>query len=133
MIEERIKEFTIKRTKSGKYFAVLTYESENQTLEKTAKPIGIDMGVADLVIRSDGLRFKTIRFDKIWEEKLTYWQRKFGRRRRLAKSKGVEINDAKYSQKIASSRKNYLHHISKYLIENYDVIFIEDLKTTSMM
>lgn len=144
MVEGKIKEFTIKQSKSGKYFAVLTYESENQTLEQTGKTIGLDMGVADLIIGSDGLRFKTIRFDKIWEEKLVYWQRKFARRHRLAKSKGIEIDEsknvqkakqmvAKYSEKIAHSRKNYLHHISKYLVMNYDSIFAEDLNTSGMM
>lgn len=144
MVKGKIKEFTIKQTKSGKYFAVLIYESENQTLEPTGKSIGLDMGVSDLLIGSDELRFKTIRFDKIWAEKLTYWQRKQARRHRLAKEKGLDINEcknvqaakkmaAKYHEKIANSRKNYLHTISKYIVQNYDFIFMEDLKTSNMM
>lgn len=141
----KIKEFTIKQTKSGKYFAVLIYESENQTFEKTGKTIGIDLGVSDLVIGSkDDIRFKTIRFDKIWHDRLAYWQRRHARRLRLAKAKGLDVNAcqnvekaklmvAKYHEKIANARKNYLHHISKQLINDYDAIYMEDLKTLNMM
>lgn len=153
---DKIKSATIKLSPSGKFYCVLLTECENQTpFNKTNKSVGLDMGVADLVITSDGVKYPTIRFDKILARKKKYWERRLARRRlqaqkeiawdkhdkvleprELSDFKNVEkarIMVAKYSEKIANQRKYYLHKITTDLVKQYDVIKIEDLKTNNLL
>ena len=152
----KIKSATIKLSPSGKFYCVLLTECENQTpFDKTNKNVGLDMGVADLMITSNGMKYPTIRFDKINHKKLHYWQKRYARRRaqavvlvaqdrhnkvllprELSDFKNVEkarLMVAKYNEKIANQRNNYLHNLTKQLVEQYDVIKIEDLKTKNLM
>jgi len=153
---DKIKSATIKLSPSGKFYCVLSTECENQTsLDKTNKNVGLDMGVADLVITSDGVKYPTIRFDKVLAKKKKYWERRLARRRlqamkeiawdhhnkvvephEMSDFKNVEkarIMVAKYNEKIANQRKDYLHKITTSLVHQYDVIKIEDLKTKNLL
>lgn len=153
---DKIKSATIKLSPSGKFYCVLLTECENQTsLDKTNKNVGLDMGVADLVITSDGVKYPTIRFDKVLAKKKKYWERRLARRRlqamkeiawdhhnkvveprEMSDFKNVEkarIMVAKYNEKIANQRKDYLHKITTSLVHQYDVIKIEDLKTKNLL
>ena len=153
---DKIKSATIKLSPSGKFYCVLLTECENQTsLDKTQHNVGLDMGVADLIITSDGVKYPTIRFDKLLAKKKHYWEKRLARRRLQAQAamawdrhdkvlspreledfKNVEkarIMVAKYSEMIANQRNNYLHNLTKQLVEQYDVIKIEDLKAKNLM
>ena len=153
---DKIKSATIKLSPAGKFYCVLLTECENQTLfDKTQQNIGLDMGVADLVITSDGVKYPTIRFDKILAHKKHYWEKRLARRRLQAqreiawdKHNGVaeprvlsdfsnyqkaRIMVAKYSEKIANQRKDYLHKLTTDMVHQYDVIKIEDLKTNNLL
>lgn len=154
-IPEVIKSVTIRRSPAGKYYAVLLVEDENQVFNKTQAKVGLDMGVADLIITSDSIKYKTIRFDKILAKKKLHWERKLARRRLLAikdraKTKKLGLVDpkdledyknvrkartmvAKYSEKIANQRKDYIHKITTQLVKDYDFITIEDLKPSNML
>ncbi|QBJ03422.1 transposase [Lactobacillus phage 521B] len=154
-IEGKIKNVTIRLSSTGKFYAVVLVDTEVNELPKTANEVGIDMGVADLMITSDGIKFPTIRFDKILAKKKHYWEKRLARRRAQAISLSAcdhhnkvmnprELSDfknylkakhmvAKYSEKIANQRSNYLHNLTKQLVEQYDVIKIEDLKTKNLL
>jgi len=154
-ITGKIKNVTIRLSSTGKFYAILLVDTEVNKLPKTNKSVGIDMGVADLMITSDGIKFPTIRFDKILAKKKHYWEKRLARRRAQAiylsacdKHNKVleprELSDfknylkakhmvAKYSAKIANQRNNYLHNLTKQLVEQYDVIKIEDLKTKNLL
>lgn len=140
---DKIKRVTITRTSSGYYKASVLVESENQVLDKTEKQVGLDMGQSDLMIGSDGLRIKT-RTYKQYEQKLKQWQRKASRRMRLAKEKGIPLDEAKnyqkskqmvakYHEKIRNSRKDYLHKTTKKIVTNYDFIAVENLRVKGML
>lgn len=153
---DKIKSATIKISPTGKFYCVLLIECENQAqFSKTNKNVGLDMGVADLVITSEGTKYPTIRFDKLLAKKKRVWERKLARRRlqaqkeiawdkhdkvlnprELADFKNVEkarIMVAKYNEKIANQRKDYLHKLTTKLVHEYDKIMIEDLKTKNMI
>ena len=155
MIGGKIKSATIEFSSTGKYYAVLLVDSEVNELPKTGKPVGIDMGLADLMIISDGIKYPTIRFDKILAKKKHYWEKRLARRRLQAKKEIAwdhhnkvpnprDLTDfknyqkarlmvAKYSEKVANQRSNYLHLLTKQLVEQYDVIKIEDLKAKNLL
>lgn len=154
-IKGKIKNVTIRKSATNKYYASVLTEIDIKPLAKTKQEVGIDMGVVDLTITSDGKKYKTIRFDKLLQDKKHYWEVRLARRRALAKKEIAwdrhnnvleprELSDfsnymkaklmvAKYSEKIASQRKDYLHKISTELVNQYDVIKIEDLKTSNMI
>lgn len=140
---DKIKRVTITRTPSGYYKASVLVESESQVLDKTEQSIGLDMGQKNLMIGSNGLRIET-RTHKKYERKLKYWQRKMSRRMRLAKEKGVPLDEAKnyqiakrmvakYYEKIRYSRTDYLQKATTTIVETYDFIAVEDLKVKNML
>ena len=152
---ESVRRATIKLSATGKYYAILLIDTEIKELPKNNNSVGIDMGIADLMISSNGVKYPTIRFDKILAKKKHYWEKRLARRRLQAMKeiawdhhnkvlKPRELSDfknylkakrmvAKYSEKIANQRSNYLHNLSKQLVEQYDVIKIEDLKTKNLL
>lgn len=151
----KIKSATIKRVPSGKYYCSLLVEHENQVLPKTNKVVGLDLGLADMIITSDGCKYKTNRFDKQLAKQKHILERKLSRRRLLAKQSIAEdrynkvinpreLNDfsnyvkarqtvARYNEHIANQRNDYIHKITTELVRNYDVIVIEDLKTKNLL
>lgn len=155
LIPGKIKSATIKQSPTGKYYAVLLVECESQTLNKTGKQAGLDMGVADLMITSDGNKYPTISFDKLLAKKMYYWEKRLARRRLQAQKEMAwdkhnkafnprVLSDfanyrkakqmvAKYHAKIANQRENYLHKLTTRLVKGYDVIIIEDLKTKNLL
>ena len=154
-ITGKIKNVTIRLSSTGKFYAVILVDTEIKKLPKTNKSVGIDMGIADLMITSDGIKYPTIRFDKLLANKKHYWEKRLARRRAQAiylsacdKHNKVmnprELSDfknylkakhmvAKYSEKIANQRNNYIHNLTTQLVEQYDVIKIEDLKTKNLL
>ena len=150
-----IKYVTIRKSSTNKYYAVLTVDEDITQLPKTNKSVGLDMGVSNLVICSDGSKYKTVRFDKKLAKKKHYWEKRLARRRTQAlkdiqykKKFGLidpkpleqysnymkaKLMIAKYSEKIANQRKDYLHKITRKLVENNDLIVIEDLKTKNLL
>lgn len=151
----KIKNATICLSATGKFYASLLVDTEIKELPKTNNSVGIDMGVADLMITSDGIKYPTIRFDKVLANKKHYWEKRLARRRLQAKKEIAwdkhnnvpeprELSDfknylkaklmvAKYNEKIANQRNNYLHLLTKSLVEMYDVIKIEDLKAKNLL
>jgi len=151
----QIKNVTIRLSATGKFYAIILVDTDIEPLSNTGKAIGIDMGVADLMITSDGIKYPTIRFDKQLSKKKRYWEKRLARRRHQAEKEIAwdkhnqvpeprELADfknyqkakhmvAKYHEKIANQRDNYLHNITKELVEQYDVIKIEDLKAKNLM
>ncbi|WP_334427432.1 MULTISPECIES: RNA-guided endonuclease TnpB family protein [unclassified Levilactobacillus] len=154
-ITGRIKNVTIRLSSTGKFYAIVLVDTEIDELPKTNHSVGIDMGVADLMITSDGIKYPTIRFDKLLAKKKHYWEKRLARRRLQAMKEIAwdhhnkvvaprELSDfsnylkakhmvAKYSEKITNQRNNYLHNLTKQLVEQYDVIKIEDLKTKNLL
>ncbi|GAA3176698.1 RNA-guided endonuclease TnpB family protein [Fructilactobacillus sanfranciscensis] len=151
----KIKNVTIRLSATGKYYAIVLIDEDILELPTTNQSVGIDMGVADLMITSDGVKFPTIRFDKLLSRKKHYWEKRLARRRLQAMKEIAwdhhnkvlvprELSDfsnylkakhmvAKYNEKIANQRNNYLHNLTKQLVEQYDVIKIEDLKTKNLL
>ena len=154
-ITGKIKNVTIRLSSTGKFYAIVLVDTEVSELPKTNQSVGIDMGIADLMITSDGIKYPTIRFDKLLANKKHYWEKRLARRRAQAlkeiawdKHNKVmeprELSDfknylkakhmvAKYSEKIANQRHNYIHNLTKQLVEQYDMIKIEDLKTKNLL
>lgn len=130
----KIKSATISQVPSGKYFVSILVETEHIPLESTGSMIGIDLGVKDLLITSDGDKFDNQKLIKKYENKLTRQQRKLSHKKKGSNNWNKQrIKVAKIHEKITNTRKDYLHKISHKLINENQVIVSEDLAVSNMV
>lgn len=134
-IKGKIGKVTISKTPSGKYFvSVFTEEEYTTPLKKTNKSVGLDLGLKDLVITSEGETFNNNRYTRKYESKLAIAQRHLSHKKKG--SKGFEnqrLKVARLCEKISNSRADYLHKCSNSLVRRYDTICIEDLNIKGML
>ena len=139
-----IKSATISRHASGKYYISLLCKEEISELPKTNSAIGIDLGITDFAILSDGQKIDNHKFTSKMEKKLKREQRKLSRRALLAKQKGINLFEAKNYQKqkrkvarlyekVMNQRTDFLNKLSTEIIKNHDIICIEDLNVKGML
>ncbi|MEO5299124.1 IS200/IS605 family element RNA-guided endonuclease TnpB [Enterococcus cecorum] len=139
-----IKSATISRHASGKYYISLLCKEEINELPKTNSAIGIDLGITDFAILSDGQKIDNHKFTSKMEKKLKREQRKLSKRALLAKNKGIPLSEAKNYQKqkrevarlhekVMNQRTDVLNKLSTEIIKNHDIICIEDLNVKGML
>ena len=133
-VEGRILNVTIRRNPSGKYFVSILAETEVQPLEKTDSSVGIDVGLKDFAILSDGTVYSNPKFFRRLEEKLAKTQRILSRRTKGGSNWNKQrIKVARIHEKIVNARKDYLHKLSTYIVKNHDIIGMEDLSVSNML
>lgn len=155
LINCKIKRYTVTLDPTGRYYLSLMVDDPNiQPLEPTGAVVGIDMGVADLAITSDGYKYPKFT-NPYLDHKVVESQSRFSKRKQRAlvrvrqwnhnhKDIKQELEDysnwqkarvtkARYQAKIANKRRDYLHKITTELVRSYDVIVIEDLKTKNLL
>ncbi|WP_346207664.1 IS200/IS605 family element RNA-guided endonuclease TnpB [Caldifermentibacillus hisashii] len=133
-VEGRILNATVRRNPSGKYFVSILVETKVQELPKTNSSVGIDVGLKDFAILSDGTKYKNPKWFRKLEKKLTREQRILSRRKKGSSNWHKQrIKVARIYEKIANARKDYLDKISIEIVKNHDIIAIEDLQVSNMM
>ena len=139
-----IKSATISRHSSGNSYISLLCKEEIIELPKTNAAVGIDLGITDFAILSDGRKIDNNKFTSKMEKKRKREQRKLSRRALLAKKNGVNLFEAKNYQKqkrkvarlyekIMNQRTDFLNKLSTDIIKNHDTICIENLNTKGML
>ena len=128
-----IKSATISKTTDDKYYISLLVETEIKPLEKTDKTIGLDLGVKDLIITSDGLKYKNHKYLAKSEKKLAREQRKLSHMEKGSNNRNKQrIKIARIYKHINNQRNDYLHKLSKHIIDENQIICVEDLKVMNM-
>ena len=128
-----IKSVTISKTCDDKYYISLLVEVDINPLPETDKAIGLDLGVKDLVTDSNGVKYKNHKYLAKSEKKLIKEQRKLSRMVKGSSNRNKQrIKVAKIYRKINNQRNDYLHKLSKYMINENQVICVEDLKVKDM-
>ena len=130
----KIKSATISQVPSGKYFVSILVETEHIPMKENDNSVGIDLGIKDLLITSDGEKFDNIRTTKKYEDKLAKEQRKLSHKVKGSKNWNKQrIKIARIHEKIHNTRIDNLHKISHQLISENQVIVSEDLAVSNMM
>jgi len=120
--------------KNGKYYSCFSCEVEVQPLPFTGNIVGIDVGVTDFVITSDGDFFPKLDTYRKAEKHLKYLQRQVSRRVKGSNRRRKAVNLlAKCHEKVANQRKDIAHKASAKLIEKYDMVAHEDLQIKNMV
>ena len=133
-IKGTIKRANISKTPTGKYFVSILTEQEYTPVSKTGLSVGIDLGLKDFLVLSDGTKIKNHRFLKHYERSLKLNQqslsRKTGKSIRYEKQR---IKVALIYEKITNSRMDLIHKTTNSLIKQFDTIYLEDLNVKGMM
>ena len=133
-LEGRVLNATIRRNPSGKYFVSVLCEVDVQPLPTSTSSIGIDLGIKDFAILSNGEKIGNPKHLAHHLEQLKYWQRKLSRRTKGGKNREkAKRKVALIHEKIANCRADFLHKLSSRLINENQVIAIEDLAVKNMM
>jgi putative transposase len=138
--EGKVKSITISKSSTGKYYASILVEIDENIPAKPElnkdRAIGVDLGLTHFVITSEGDKINNPRFLKKSEEKLKRMQRRFSRMNKGSNNQNKQrVKLAKLHEKVSNQRKDFLHKISHELVnENQiDVLCIEDLNTQGMI
>ena len=134
-IEGRIISATISHERSGEYYASILCEINNpEALPDTEKKVGIDLGLHDLVVCSDGQRVESPKHFRKAEQRLAKAQRKFARTQKGSNGHEKQrMKVAKCYQKIKNQRNDFLQKLSTKLINENQVICLEDLSVKRMV
>lgn len=130
----KIKSATISQIPSGKYFVSILVDTEHIPMEQTSCMVGIDLGIKDLLITSNGEKFDNIRTAKTYEDKLSKEQRKLSHKVKGSRNWNKQrIKVARIYEKIHNTRINNLHKISCKLVQENQLIVSEDLSVSNMI
>ena len=134
---KNIRSATLSKTKSGNFFLSILIEMEDTELKKfkhTNEQVGIDLGVKDFVITSDGEVFENKHFFKKDEKQLKKLQRQLSKKVKGSNNrKKAQVRIAKLFERITNKKDAYIHYVTNELLTYFDTIFMEDLNVQGML
>ncbi len=135
--KDNIKSATLSKTKSGKfYLSVLLSmnEEEFKQFRHTDNKVGIDLGVKDFIITSDGEVFENKHFLKKSENKIKKLQRQLSKKAKGSNNRyKTRLKLAKAFERLTNQRFDYIHNVVNSLLRTYDYIFMENLNVQGML
>ena len=130
----QIKSATISQVPSGKYYVSILVETEHMELAHTNQNTGIDLGIKDLCITSDGKKYENPKIIRKYEKKLIKLQRQLAHKEKRSQNYyKIKKKIALCYEKIKNTRKDYLHKISHEIISENQVIVSENLQIKNMV
>ena len=134
---KNIRSATLSKSKSGNYFLSILVEMEDTELKKfehTDKQVGIDLGVKNFVITSDGYVFENKHFLNNEEKKMKRLQRQLSRKVKGSNNREKQrVRIAKLFERITNKKDAYIHYVVNKLLTSYDTIFMEDLNVQGLL
>ena len=134
---KNIRSATLSKTKSGNFFLSILIEIDDAELkrfEHTNEQVGIDLGIKDFVITSDGEVFENKHFFKKEEKQIKKLQRQLSKKVNGSNNrKKGQIRIAKLFERITNKKNAYIHYVTNELLTYFDTIFMEDLNVSGML
>lgn len=135
--KDSIRSATLSKTKSGCYtLSILVEMNDNELVKfnKTGCDVGIDLGVKDFVITSNGEVFENKHFYKKDEKRLAKLQRQLSKKRKGSSNFHKQCKRiARVFETITHKKDDYIHSVVNELLHHYDTVYMEDLNTSGMM
>lgn len=129
-----IKTLTIRRTSTGKWFACFSVETEPEPLPKTQRAVGVDVGLTHFATLSTGEQVANPRYLRKDERALAKAQRKLAKTEKGTPERGKRRKVvAHIHERIANRRKDFAHKLSRRLVNEFGIIFVEDLNIVRMI
>jgi putative transposase len=133
--QSEIKSATLSRNKCGDYYFSILIDRQNKTLKKAKNDlIGLDLGIKDFIITSEGLKFENLKSKRNNQKMLARLQRSLSRKANKSYNKEkARIRLAKTYNKLNNIKEYYLHSITNQLLSENQTIVIEDLNVNGML
>jgi putative transposase len=133
-IEGKIKTLTLKKESTGKWYAILTAETDAKPVPKNnGSEVGIDLGLINFIVLSDGTAIKNPRHLKKHQDNLRAKQKPLSRAKRGSSNrKKTKKRLAVIHEKIKNIRRDFLHKLSRKLVNSHSLIALEDLASQKM-
>ena len=132
-----IRSATLSKTKSGNFFLSILVELPQEEIirfEQTNEYVGIDLGVKDFVITSDGEVFENKHFFKSQEKKIAKLQRQLSKKQKGSNNRNKQhVKVAKAFERLINQKDAYIHSVVNELLTYYDTVFMEDLNVQGML
>lgn len=134
-VQGRILNATVSMSRSGKFFVNLCCtEVDIPQLLSTGAAVGLDVGIKDLVITSDGQKYDNPKHLQKAEKKLATLQRRLSRKPKGSRNrKKARLRLAHQHEYIANCRQDYLHKLTTQMVRDYDIICVESLNVGGML
>ena len=128
-----IKSITVSKTTDEKYYISLLVEENSESIKFLDNAIGLDLGIKELIIDSNGNKYKNHKYLTKSQNKLSREQRKLSLMKKGSNNRNKQrIKVARIHKKIENQRNDYLHKLSRCIIDENQIICIEDLKVKNM-
>ena len=128
------KTLTVKRMPSGKWVAIFSCVVKESPKPKPFRDVGVDVGLNVFAVLSDGSRIENPRFYRSRENQLKVVQRRLSRTKKRSNNREkAQIKVARLHEKIANSRKDFLHKASRRIADSYQTVYVEDLEIGNMV
>ena len=132
--QDKVSSLTLSKEPSGYFYLSILIDKPNKILPKSNKSVGIDLGIKDFVVTSEGEIFENLHFKKSENNKIKRLQRQLSRKQKDSNNRNkARIKLAKEYKKINDRKLYYLHQVTNTLINENQVICMEDLNVKGMM
>ena len=133
-IDGKIKQVIIKQYKTGEWYALVSVDRDFSFVKKAIeKVVGLDVGIKFFLSDSDGRQIENPMFYKKTIERLKIEQQKLSRAKRGSKNRTKQkVRLIKVYQHLTNQRNDFLHKLSRFYTNNYDLISIENLNISGM-
>ena len=135
--KEGIRSATLSKTKSGNYFLSILVELPQEEIIRfgqTNEHIGIDLGVKNFVITSDGEVFENKHFFNSQEKRIAKLQRQLSKKQKGSNNRNKQrIKIARLFETLTNQKEAYIHSVVNELLTYYDTVFMEDLNVQGML
>lgn len=134
--KSNIKSATLTRTKSGKYFLSILIDGD--LMKSKSQPIndfiGLDLGIKDFIVDSNGNHYKNIKIKRNNQKKLVKLHKELSRKQKGGSNREkAKVKLASFYEKLNNKKEDYLHYVTNQLLDENQVIVIEDLNVKGMM
>ncbi len=134
--EGTLKSVTVSFNPSGEYFASCLYDDGKELPQKSSegKAVGIDVGLTHFVITSDGTKHGNPKYYRRYERRLARRQKQLSRKQKGSNNRNkARVKVAKVHAKIVRCREDFLHKLSRKLVDENQVIVVENLAVRNMV
>lgn len=133
-IEGKMKNCTVSKTKSGKYFVSIQCERNVPEPQYTGDTVGVDLGLSHFAITSKGEKIENPRHLRKSEKRLKRLQRTLSRKKRGSNNRSkARLELARQHEKVANQRRDFHHKLSRRLVEENQLLGLESLNITGMV
>ena len=128
---------TVCRDKCGDYWCVVVVEDGQPSVSKAKireeTSVGIDLGIKDYAVLSDGTKYGNPKFLEKGQSRLALLQKRFARTQKGSKRhEAMRVKVARQYRRIANRRSDFLHKLTSDLVRRFDTICLEDLNVEGM-